>query len=241
MASPHIPSRKAVKSGAQPSNKVVGTTTTNTALEQALASIRESMVGDKFFPGGITKLMLELNLPGSSGVKLSIEGPEKPKNVEAGNTVLDSPDTLTFSITRRIGLKARGTLSWPSQSLSSPAVSGDSGHAAIDIGTWTGRTYIANPTGNGYCDPAGNCWFFVFMDQLGRTDMGIHPDGGVLDATLGCIGLSAADTTAWRTAFASVGPLTISCKVVEALSVTSERADNIKEKAPPTIVGAPQE
>src|SRR5437870_4237819 len=110
---------------------------------------------------------------------------------------------ITFTITRRNGNKAHGHVDWPTAGLSSLAVSGSSSDAAIDLGTWTARRakLLDKPGEDSYCDssastlgPEGHCWFQAFEDQFGRTEIGLHPDGGVPDATNGCIGLQTGDT-----------------------------------------------
>ena len=119
---------------------------------------------------------------------------------------------LTFPIATRTGPKAHGTLAWPAKGLSAPAVSGDSSSAAIDVGTWTARRiYLLDKASNTpYCDAqggqsaSGHCWFQKLDDQFGRTEIGIHPDGGTPDATDGCIGLKIANTRPWYDAFYSV-------------------------------------
>ena len=56
------------------------------AVDQALAKIAERRrAGLNLFPFGITKLNLEVKLPGTSGFSLSLEGPDRPS---AGNTLL---------------------------------------------------------------------------------------------------------------------------------------------------------
>jgi hypothetical protein len=147
------------------------------------------------------------------------------------------PTDVKFRITQRVGKKARGTLDWSAKGLSANAVSGDSTHEAIPIGIWKGRLFIDNPSGPGYEDGRGNSWFLVFSDQQGRTDMGIHPDGGVPDATLGCIGLRIDDTSAWETAFKSLPSASaFSCEIVESLNMQSFRDDGVLETAPPTPI-----
>lgn len=142
-----------------------------------------------------------------------------------------------FTVTQRVGKKVRGTLAWPAKGLSASAVSGDSAHEAITVGTWKGRLFIDNPLGPGYEDRKGNSWFLVFGDQQGRTDMGIHPDGGVADATLGCIGLRIDDTSAWETAFKSLtSPTDFSCEVVESISIQSLADDGVLETSPLTPI-----
>lgn len=148
--------------------------------------------------------------------------------------------TAKLTITQRVGKKVRGTLEWFANGLSSSAVSGDSAHDGIPTGTWKGRLFIDNPSGPGYEDKKGNSWFFVFGDQQGRTDMGIHPDGGVADATLGCIGLRVDDTSAWETAFKSLtSPSDFSCEVVESLTIQSFGDDGVLETSPLTPIPPP--
>ncbi len=142
-------------------------------------------------------------------------------------TALDAAE-LTYTIDQRIGRKARGTLAWSARGLSSRAASGDSGHDAINVGTWTGISFGERPGDAPYCDPSGNCWFSVFADAYGRTGIGIHPDGGVLDATLGCIGISDTDTTAWHDALQSTGGK-VACKVSESDAVTIFPDDEVFE------------
>ena len=81
---------------------------------------------------------------------------------------------------------------------------------------------LDKPAGSAYCDgastgsgPTGHCWFQAFDDQFGRTEIGMHPDGGAPDATNGCIGLKTQNTRPWYDAFYAVsGRVTI--QVVEA-------------------------
>jgi len=121
------------------------------------------------------------------------------------------PD-LTFTITQRTGNKAHGTVVWPAKNLSGTAVSGSSGSPFINVGTWTARRVklLDKPPGSPYCDASsassatGHCWFQAFEDQFGRTEIGIHPDGGTPDATDGCIGLQVANTKPWYDAFYAV-------------------------------------
>lgn len=119
---------------------------------------------------------------------------------------------LTFTITSRTGTKAHGTLAWPAKALSAPVVSGDSNHESINLGTWVAqRAYLLDKdSSTPYCDvsggstPRGHCWFQKLDDQFGRTEIGVHPDGGTPDATAGCIGLKIQNTKPWYDAFASV-------------------------------------
>lgn len=142
-----------------------------------------------------------------------------------------------FTITQRVGKKLRGTLVWPAKNLTATVVSGDSGHDGIPTGAWTGRLFIDQPNGDGYRDAQGNAWFFVFEDQQGRTDMGIHPDGGVADATLGCIGIRDADTSAWEVAFRSLSsPSQFSCMVEALPSILDRGDDGLLETSPAPIV-----
>jgi hypothetical protein len=118
---------------------------------------------------------------------------------------------ITFTITERAGRKAHGTVSWSAHNLSARAVSGSSSDAAINVGIWTARRpmLLDKPAGSPYCDPSsggatGHCWFQGFDDQFGRTEIGMHPDGGVPDATNGCIGLQISDSRPWYDAFYAV-------------------------------------
>jgi hypothetical protein len=83
---------------------------------------------------------------------------------------------------------------------------------------------LDKPAGSSYCDPSaggagptGHCWFQAFDDQFGRTEIGIHPDGGVPDATNGCIGLQTQDTRPWYDAFFAVSSR-VTIEVVDALA-----------------------
>lgn len=116
---------------------------------------------------------------------------------------------LTFTINRRSGKKAWGTLEWPDKQLTADCVSGASNAEAIPVGVWTAeRNKLLDKVGEPpYCDPkggTGHCWMQALNDQLGRTEMGIHPDGGTADATNGCIGLKVADSKPWYDAFYAV-------------------------------------
>ena len=133
---------------------------------------------------------------------------------------------IVFTITSRNGNKALGTLSWAAKELTASVVSGDSNHAATNVGTWTARRSLLldKPAGSIFCDgitsgsSIGHCWFQAFDDQFGRTEIGIHPDGGVPNATAGCIGLKQADTKAWYDAFFAIpAGGTLSVEVKEAL------------------------
>jgi hypothetical protein len=189
------------------------------AAEQFIGAVVKSIGGATggagsaiLFPHGITKINVSATVSGVS-VAIDIEGPQsgtaalRARFVDAGNSV-------KFTINQRNGKKAHGTLTWPSKGLSSSVVSGDSGHDAINVGTWTGIAFQERPNDTPYCDASGNCWFSVFQDAYGRTGMGIHPDGGAPDATAGCIGLSDGDTSAWHDALNAVGGVII-CEVVD--------------------------
>ena len=63
------------------------------------------------------------------------------------------------------------------------------------------------------------------QDAYGRTEMGIHPDGGNIDATLGCIGLSAADTMDWHDALKARSGQ-IGCVVQEQKALTMRSEDD---------------
>jgi hypothetical protein len=139
----------------------------------------------------------------------------KKKSKSDHDAAVGANNRLTFVITQRRGLKALGTLSWPGRNLSCAAVSGDSGHASINLGNWSGKGFETKPQSKeGFCDAKESCWFCRFEDGFGRTAIGIHPDGGVIGATYGCIGLTIEDSTSWREAFKEVGGK-ITCDVLE--------------------------
>lgn len=117
---------------------------------------------------------------------------------------------ITFEITRREGKRAWGTLSWPDKGLSTRAVSGQSDHDAIPLGMWEAPRHLLldREPESGFCDGIGgkgHCWFQAFVDAHGRKQVGIHPDGGAVGATFGCIGISDRDTKPWYDAFFAVG------------------------------------
>jgi hypothetical protein len=182
---------------------------------------------DRWFPHGITKISADVKV-GNIEVSLSISGPDAPSTSRSRIAALSTND-ITYIIDQRVGRKARGTLAWPSNGLSSRAVSGDSGHDAINVGTWTGISFGERPGDKPYCDSNGSCWFSVFADAFGRTGIGIHPDGGVPDATLGCIGISDPDTSAWHDALKAVGGK-ITCTVSESLKMIRLPDDKLFER-----------
>jgi hypothetical protein len=176
----------------------------------------------KLFPFGITKVSVTMG-----NFAVTIEGPQSgtpPKDVSSR----DASSDIVFTITERVGKKARGTLSWAAKGLSAKVVSGDSAHDAINVGTWEGIAFQERPSDNPYCDASGNCWFSIFRDAYGRTGMGIHPDGGVPDATLGCIGIRTADTSNWHDALKAANGLII-CSVEESLTVVVMKDDGVLE------------
>jgi hypothetical protein len=182
------------------------------AVIESLSSLPTGSSKHMFFPYGITKVNVSVQA-GGINITLDIEGPQSGPAV-ATSAIAIADNSLTFTITSRTGKKAHGTLEWPSKSLTSAAVSGDSGHDAINVGIWKGIAFQERPGDTPYCDSSGNCWFSVFQDAYGRTGIGIHPDGGVPDATLGCIGLSTPNTTVWHDALKGAGGL-ITCEVID--------------------------
>ena len=139
-----------------------------------------------------------------------------------------SPDVV-FTIDKRIGLKARGLLSWAAKKLATRAVSGDSGNRAIDVGEWRGTSFQERSGDAPYCDANGLGWFSVFADAHGRTGIGLHPDGGTPDATKGCIGLAVPDTQAWHDALAAVSGCVVVRVQESAMGVGVEQPDNVRE------------
>jgi hypothetical protein len=216
--------RRTDSSNAGSSARLQSTEATYTAMK-VLEAIAQTIGSPRWFPNGITKIDLTLKVGGAE-FSVKIAGPDTPAS---SPRFLESlvPD-LIFTIDQRIGKKARGVLSWPLEGLSSRAVSGDSGHDSINLGTWTGSAFQERPADAPYCDASGNCWFSVFKDAFGRTGMGIHPDGGVADATAGCIGLSDADTKKWHDALkAKAGAIT--CLVQDAAQLKMSPDDKIVE------------
>jgi hypothetical protein len=135
------------------------------------------------------------------------------------------PD-ITFIVTQRNGDKAHGIVEWPAKQLKAKAVSGSPGAPAINLGTWQARPneLLDKPAGSAYCDTAagatpkrGHCWFQPFVGQFGRTEIGLHPDGGTPDATNGCIGLQIADAKSWYDALIALQQqdITLSVEVRE--------------------------
>jgi hypothetical protein len=202
-------------------------------VSQAIESISTRPEGQMWFPNGITKIDLTIKYGGFE-FTVGAQGPDVKSSAHpsSGMTTEGSRTSdLTFTIDQVIGgRKARGTLSWPAEGLSSRATSGDSGHDHINPGTWTGIAFQERPSNDApYCDVNNNCWFSVFRDQFGRTGMGIHPDGGTADATAGCIGLQASDTRLWHDKLKAKNGL-ITCFVTLAVNFTSSRDDGVTEK-----------
>lgn len=114
---------------------------------------------------------------------------------------------ITFKISRISGQKAEGTLSWPAKGLSSNAVSGPYGNGYLPFGIYAAlRSKMLDKPGEpSYCDTVNNCWMQPIDPRFvtGRTDLGIHPDGGSA-GTEGCIGIKDTDTKAWYDAFYGV-------------------------------------
>jgi RHS repeat-associated protein len=78
------------------------------------------------------------------------------------------------------------------------ARSGSRGAQPINVWEWLVDRFIrvSDPTyrRGAFCDAFKNCWFLKLRDDLGRTGLGIHPDGNV-PGTEGCIGLTAPDSS----------------------------------------------
>ncbi|BDQ34565.1 DUF2778 domain-containing protein [Pseudodesulfovibrio portus] len=90
------------------------------------------------------------------------------------------------------------------------AVSGGFGKGALPPGVYniiTNAITLENiQETQGYCDKHGNCWWVKIaptFDANGRGGFGIHPDGNK-SGTLGCIGLSARDTSEAKGHFKNV-------------------------------------
>ena len=114
---------------------------------------------------------------------------------------------LEFVIEKISGKRANGVLKWPAKGLSSPAVSGPYGNGFLPLGLYKAlrNQLLDKPAGSAYCDSLQKCWMQPTLPQFSttRTDLGIHPDGGVA-GTEGCIGLLDADTKPWFDAFFNV-------------------------------------
>jgi hypothetical protein len=110
---------------------------------------------------------------------------------------------ITFEVKARIGNKATGRLKWPAKNLDSAAISGPHGNGTLPNGVYSApRNKLLDKTDAPYCDADGNCWMQALDNAYDRTDLGIHPDGGV-SGTLGCIGVLDSDTSNWYEAFKS--------------------------------------
>ncbi len=197
-------------------------------VAKAIESVSRRPDGQLWFPNGITKIDLTIKYGGFE-FTVGAQGPDTKgtSHLLTGRPLV--PD-ITFTIDQVIGgKKARGTLSWPAEGLSSRATSGDSGHAHIEAGTWKGIAFQERASNDApYCDAKNNCWFSVFDDQFGRTDMGIHPDGGTPDATAGCIGLQAEDTKLWHDKLKAKNG-EISCLVTLSANFTNSPDDGVAE------------
>jgi uncharacterized protein (TIGR00725 family) len=137
---------------------------------------------------------------------------------------------IEFVIETRTGKQATGTLKWAAKSLSASAVSGPFGNGALPTGSYRAprAKLLDKPSKSSYCDSKDRCWMQVLEPQFAttRTDLGIHPDGGVA-GTEGCIGLTQADTKAWYDAFFAVsGSVTVEVKEASRLFVA---ADTLRE------------
>ena len=132
---------------------------------------------------------------------------------------------------------ATGTIVWKSKKLSSKAVSGPFGEGALPNGEYKAlRAKLLDKTENSYKDKSGNCWMQVFEDVpgTGRTQLGLHPDGGT-PGTEGCIGLKDADTSAWYDAlFAVSKPGSVAIEVKNAPDVTAKAREN-RRRTPPAV------
>lgn len=94
------------------------------------------------------------------------------------------------------------TLRWGSETW--PAVSGPHGNGRLPEGMYTvevhRRTEQSSSLGKGFIDrETGLGWFVPLSpDQhIGRTGLGIHPDGNV-PGTLGCVGITARADSFYR-------------------------------------------
>ncbi|HEX8210824.1 MAG TPA: hypothetical protein VF584_11660 [Longimicrobium sp.] len=133
---------------------------------------------------------------------------------------------IEFVIETRTGKQAAGTLKWAAKSLSASAVTGPFGNGALPTGSYSAprAKLLDKPAKSSYCDSKDRCWMQVLEPQFAttRTDLGIHPDGGVA-GTEGCIGLTQADTKAWYDAFYAVsGSVTVEVKEGSKLFVAAE-------------------
>src|SRR5215469_14365932 len=97
------------------------------SIVQSLELVDRNLV---LFPNGITKIGLTVRMSGNE-FTIDIEGPQGHGQAEISSFVASTE--LVFTISERVGRKARGTLVWANKGLSSRAVSGDSGHDAINI------------------------------------------------------------------------------------------------------------
>ena len=116
--------------------------------------------------------------------------------------------SITFKIDRIENGLAYGVLAWSEKKLQSPAVSGPYGRGDLPRGLYyVYRSKLLDKNADAYCDSLKKCWMQPIDPQFSteRNNLGIHPDGNRL-GTSGCIGLLAADTSPWYSAFKSVDP-----------------------------------
>ena len=122
---------------------------------------------------------------------------------------------ITFEVSSVVGASKAGTLKWPAKGLSDAATSGPAGNGALPFGSFIARRRLMLDkldAGDGdFADAIGikrgHSWFQTLDDAYGRTELGIHPDGGV-PGTHGCIGLQVANTKPWYDAFSAAGATT---------------------------------
>lgn len=94
------------------------------------------------------------------------------------------------------------TLTWGDQTWT--AVSGPHGNGALPPGMYTietdRRTALTRELSAGFRDRQTGLGYFVPLtpdEVIGRTGLGIHPDGNV-PGTLGCIGITADSESFYR-------------------------------------------
>lgn len=111
--------------------------------------------------------------------------------------------------------RTKKTLSWPNKNLTWNAVSGPFGAGALPPGLYdVGRREITGYTASvdvPYRDKTGKGFFVPiypkFQTDRGKSGgrLGIHPDGNK-PGTLGCIGITDANTKSFHDAIASTAP-----------------------------------
>lgn len=91
---------------------------------------------------------------------------------------------------------------WGNRIRSWGVLSGSPRHAAAPAGNYTlpnapSAVPSAHPRQQSFCDPANNCWWQPITPtfQTTRTGLGVHPDGGVVGQTEGCLGVTDPDTS----------------------------------------------